>query len=86
MSLDASYLSGMLIGAEIKSALELYPDVTDMRIIGTDALIHDYSLAFSALGISVTSTTSEKAFVKGLWKLALVSGTVTTKMETLYVQ
>lgn len=83
---DKSYLSGMLIGAEIKSAMELYPGVTDMRIIGTDALVHDYSLAFSALGISVTSTGSEKTIVKGLWKLALVSEKVTTKMETLYVQ
>ena len=86
MNPDKNYLSGMLIGAEIKSALELYPDVTDMRIIGAGALIHDYSLAFSALGISVISTTSDKAFVKGLWKLASSSEKVTTKMETLYVQ
>ena len=81
LNLNTSYLSGLLIGAEIKSALDLYPGVTDIVIIGTDALIHDYGLAFSALGISVSPSTSEKAFVKGLWKLASASEKVVVKME-----
>ena len=86
MKLNTSYLSGLLIGAEIKSALELYPEVTDIVVIGTDALIHDYSLAFSALDIAVNSSTSEKAVVNGLWKLASTSEKVMAKMETLHVR
>ena len=78
---DESYLSGLLVGAEIRSALEIYPEVSDIVVIGADALIHDYSLAFSGLGISVSSYTSESAFIQGLWRLARASEKVllTTK-------
>ena len=79
---NKSYLSGLLIGAEIKSALEIYPDVSDIVVIGAESLIHDYSLAFSGLGISVSSCTSEEAFVKGLWKLAGVSEEVGSVMKS----
>ena len=72
--LNKSYLSGLLIGAEIKSALEIYPEIPEIVVIGAEPLIHDYSLAFSGLDISVSSSTSEQAFIKGLWKLAGVSG------------
>ena len=70
---NESYLSGLLIGAEIRSALEIYPEVSDIVVIGADALIDDYSLAFSSSGISVSSCTSESAFIKGLWRLACAS-------------
>ena len=83
LKLNTSYLSGLLIGAEIKSALELYPEVTDIVVIGTDTLIHDYGLAFSAFDIAANSSTSEKAVVNGLWKLASTSEKVMAKMETL---
>ena len=80
--LNKSNLSGLLIGAEIKSALEIYPEISDILVIGTDPLIHDYSLAFSGLGISVSSSTSENAFIKGLWKLAGTSEIVLSTMKT----
>ena len=86
MKLNPGYLSGLLIGAEIKAALELYPGVTDIIIIGSEALIHDYGLAFSAFGISAGSTRSEQAFVKGVWKLAAVSEKVTANMEAAHVR
>ena len=82
MKLNPGYLSGLLIGAEIKAALELYPGITEIIVIGNNALIHDYGLAFSAFGISADSTRAEQAFVKGLWKLATVSKKVTKNMAT----
>lgn len=83
--LNESYLSGLLIGAEIKSALELYRDVSNIAVIGGEALIHDYSLAFSGLGISASSSTAENAFIKGLWKLACMSEKVLSIMEVRHV-
>ena len=79
--LNKSYLSGLLIGAEIRSALEIYPEVSDIVVIGAESLIHDYSLAFSAMGISASSCTSENAFIKGLWKLAGVSEKLLSVMK-----
>ena len=83
-NLNEGYLSGLLIGAEIKAALELYPEVSNLIVIGTDTLIHDYSLAFSGLDIAARSCTSEKASVNGLWKLARASGKVTATLEALH--
>lgn len=80
--LNKSYLSGLLVGTEIKSALEIYPETSDVVVIGTDPLIHDYSQAFSWLGISVSSCASDNAFIKGLWKLAGVSEQVLSTLKT----
>lgn len=79
---NRSYLSGLLIGAEIRSALDLYPVTSDIVVIGANSLVRDYSLAFSSLGISVSSYTSENAFINGLWKLAGVSEKVLSVMKT----
>lgn len=84
LNLNHSYLSGLLIGAEIKSALEIYPGTSKILVLGTDALIHDYNSAFSGLGIAVSSSTSEQAFIKGLWKLANASERVILTMGALY--
>ena len=80
--LNESYLSGLLIGAEIKSALEIYPDTANIVVVGAGDLIDDYSLAFSGLGISVSSSTSETAFIRGLWKVAGISETVLSGTES----
>ena len=79
--LNRSYLSGLLIGAEIRSALDLYPVTSDIAVIGANSLVRDYSLAFSGLGISVSPYTSENAFINGLWKLAGVSEKVLPVMK-----
>ena len=78
---NRSYLSGLLIGAEIRSALDLYPVTSDIVVIGANSLVRDYSLAFSSLGISVSAYTSENAFIKGLWELAGVSEKVLSVMK-----
>ena len=44
---DASYLLGLLIGSEIKSGLEVYPDASNILLIGSDVTVRDYQIAFS---------------------------------------
>ena len=69
----ASYLSGLLIGAEICSGLALYPDTGNIMLVGNAQLTHQYGLAFSLFEVATTSISSEQASVRGLWKLAAVS-------------
>ena len=80
-----SYLSGLLIGEEIRSAREFYPELTDIVVIGADSLVRDYAWALSSLGISVVTKTSGEASLNGLWNLASVSEKVRLKKETLRV-
>ena len=70
----ASYLSGLLIGAEINAGLTLYPVNGGITLIGNKSLMRQYDLAFSLFDIATTSVPSDQASVRGLWKLAGVSG------------
>ena len=70
----ASYLSGLLIGAEINAGLTLYPVNRSITLIGNKSLVRQYDLAFSLFDIATTSVPSDQASVRGLWKLAGVSG------------
>ena len=72
----ASYLSGLLIGAEIIAGLSLYPHAGSITLVGNAHLIHQYGLAFSLFDIATTSMPSDLASVNGLWKLAVQSGRV----------
>ncbi len=48
-----AYLSGLLIGSEIREAHDMMHDANDnVTLIGTDTLIEKYLIAFKALGIS----------------------------------
>lgn len=77
--IHASYLSGLLIGAEISSALTLYPDTGSVNLAGNARLTRQYGLAFSLFDIAATSTPAHQASASGLWKLAVVSGQVIHK-------
>lgn len=72
----ASYLSGLLIGAEINAGLTLYPDTGSITLAGNAQLTRQYDLAFSLFDVAITPIPSEQAVVSGLWKLAVVSGLV----------
>ena len=74
--LHASYLSGLLIGAEISAGLTLYPDTGSITLVGNARLTRQYGLAFSLFGMATTSMPSDQVSVSGLWKLAVVSGQV----------
>ena len=47
-----SYLSGLLIGNEIRESVKFYPDVPKL-LVGTDSLLDRYQLAFELLGLEV---------------------------------
>ena len=72
----ASYLSGLLIGAEINAGLALYPDTGSITLAGNAQLTRPYGLAFSLFEITTTSIPSDQAAARGLWNLAVVSGLV----------
>ena len=76
-SAHASYLSGLLIGAEISAGLALCPIKKSITLIGNKSLLNQYVLAFSLFDIATTPMSSDQASVKGLWKLAAVSGLAT---------
>lgn len=72
--IHASYLSGLLIGAEISAGLSLYPNTGSITLVGNARLLCQYNLAFSLFDIAARSMPSDRASVSGLWKLAAQSG------------
>lgn len=63
-----SYLSGLVIGEELRSQ-QLAAASTPVVVIGTTVLTHRYELALQALGVPVRSAGSEAAW-RGLWAIA----------------
>ncbi|MCY4154711.1 MAG: 2-dehydro-3-deoxygalactonokinase [Gammaproteobacteria bacterium] len=70
----ASYLSGLLIGAEIGAGLALCPVKRGVRLVGSRSLLRQYEQAFALFDIPTWCVTSEQASIQGLWKLAVSSG------------
>jgi len=69
---STDYLSGLLIGADILSAIECY-DLTatsvPIPLIGADYLVDRYALAFSHWGISVDKIKSADIAPRGLFSI-----------------
>jgi 2-dehydro-3-deoxygalactonokinase len=66
----SSYISGLLIGEEIKSAKADWPDaLTPLFILGNGQLTSRYGVAMEAFGLSVTTLADEVTW-SGLWALA----------------
>ena len=70
---SSSYISGLLIGEEIKSAkderTEKLEDQTPLFILGNGQLTQRYNFAMEALGLSATALADEVTWT-GLWALA----------------
>jgi 2-dehydro-3-deoxygalactonokinase len=67
---SSSYISGLLIGEEIKSAkADRRDDNTPLFILGNGQLTQRYGFAMEALGLSATALTDEVTW-SGLWALA----------------
>jgi 2-dehydro-3-deoxygalactonokinase len=67
---SSSYISGLLIGEEIKSAKTNTKDEgTPLFILGNGQLTQRYGFAMEALGISATALADEVTWT-GLWALA----------------
>ncbi len=67
---SSSYISGLLIGEEIKSVkADRYDDSTPLFILGNGQLTQRYGFAMEALGLSATALPDEVTW-SGLWALA----------------
>ena len=65
----ASYLSGILIGAEVSGALRWAPSLS-ILVVASPMLGRLYQLAFSALGArEIRHIDAEHAVAKGLWRI-----------------
>lgn len=66
---NASYLSGILIGAEITSGLRLRA-TESITLIGTSTLAHRYQAALTAAGIdNIDAIDGGTAVARGLWRI-----------------
>jgi 2-dehydro-3-deoxygalactonokinase len=73
------YLSGLLIGDELRAALAA--PRPDPLLIGEPALCARYSLALASFGIEDAKTVPDAA-VAGLWRVATAAGLVQATKET----
>ncbi len=71
LSADAadSYLAGLVIGYEVKSALALYGSDRSIMLIGSPHLTALYAAALSEFAVSSTQHDGDAASVAGLFKL-----------------
>jgi 2-dehydro-3-deoxygalactonokinase len=71
LSADAadSYLAGLVIGCEVKSALALYGNESAVMLIGSPHLTALYAAALSEFGVSASQHDGDAASVSGLCKL-----------------
>ena len=80
----ADWLSGLLIGREIRAAREWAThagaDPGAVRIIGDGALAARYELALADAGI-VAETADPDAAAHGLWRIAVHAGLVTAALQ-----
>ncbi|MFE7508668.1 2-dehydro-3-deoxygalactonokinase [Promicromonospora sp. NPDC057488] len=68
----ADYVSGLLIGAEVRHALRADP-ADAVTLCGSAATAHRYRVALERCGVSVRAV-GEDATARGLWRVALDAG------------
>jgi 2-dehydro-3-deoxygalactonokinase len=66
----AGYLSGLLIGADVKAAMEDFHPFSHVAVIGSDHICSLYIEALIHIGISTEQISSEEATLLGLQALA----------------
>lgn len=66
----ASYLSGILIGTEIKEMQRLNTDMQHVYLVGNQRLNEIYKLALAQFGLDATLISGEKAAYTGMHSLA----------------
>jgi 2-dehydro-3-deoxygalactonokinase len=75
----SDYLSGLLIGHEIREAQHLFAAHLDDRpvaLVGAEELCRRYAMALSRLGVAVHGKDFTDATAAGLWKIACSAGLV----------
>ena len=71
----AEYLSGMLLGAEIRDALSQVHAAAAIGLIGEPALCERYRTALALAGARATTGYADAA-ARGLWRIALHAGLI----------
>ena len=66
----ASYLSGLLIGADVKAAMQDFHLFSHVTLIGSDNINRLYTEALEKMSINCSQMSSEMATVSGLQRLA----------------
>ncbi len=66
-----SFLSGVLIGEEVRAMQKRYPELASLHLIGAERLQQPYRVALEAAGISVQFCGSDAATLEGVRALAL---------------
>lgn len=68
--LTPSYLSGLLIGSEVRAMRELHPDARDLVVVASDALRGPYGIALAAAGFAATVVGAKAASLAGIGAVA----------------
>lgn len=71
----ADYLSGLLLGAEIRDALSRSPAATEIGLIGEPGLCERYGAALEIAGVRAHAVPGDAA-ARGLWRVAVAAGLV----------
>lgn len=71
----ADYLSGLLLGAEIRDAQALWPSSTELGLIGEPGLCARYRRGLDIAGMRVRESCTDAA-ARGLWRVAVHAGLV----------
>ena len=71
----ADYLSGLLLGAEIRDALAQWPSSAELGLIGEPELCARYRRALEIAGVKVRAAFADAA-PQGLWRIAVHAGLV----------
>jgi 2-dehydro-3-deoxygalactonokinase len=67
------YLSGLLIGCDVKAAMQDFHIFSHVAVIGSDHIAHLYMEALEYIGITTEHFSSEEATLLGLQALASVN-------------
>jgi 2-dehydro-3-deoxygalactonokinase len=71
----AGYVSGLLIGTEVREGLTLFGPQANIAVVGSDTLVGWYARALERLGVSVDRP-GEDVAASGLWRIATAAGLV----------
>ena len=66
----ADYLSGLLLGAEVRDALSLWPSAAEIGLIGEAGLCERYRAALQVAGVRAHAVYAD-ATPRGLWRVAV---------------
>jgi 2-dehydro-3-deoxygalactonokinase len=73
----SSYLSGLLIGHELRAALAAFP-APRVALVGAPALTQRYRAALEREGRASVTVPGDAAAAKGLWRIAEKAGYFTS--------